>query len=234
MEEFFTRGPWQREEEEDNVKWIGMTHKAVFYLYCLASLCVLHVGVQWYRHLTPDNNAYQFEFTALDGTPIRLSDYKGQVILVVNMASKSRRAEQLEGLETIYQRYRDQGFVVIGVPSQDFDRKEYISKQAIKKAAKNRYGVTFPLTTINRVKGKWAHLFYKWAQEQLPYHEQPLGKVTNNFHKYIIGKDGRIRDWFSHSTYPLLGSSFSKNMEEVIEDELESLNLPFPYNILHF
>jgi len=141
--------------------------------------------------------AYAFTFKALDGTEILLSSYAGHPILVVNTASLCGYTPQYTGLQTLWARYRAKGLIVLGVPSNDFGGQEPGGVSEIEKTAHDDYHVTFPLTEKVAVKGQDAHPFYRWAAQ-----ERPLEAPRWNFHKYLIGRDGRLRVAFTSAVEP--------------------------------
>lgn len=158
-----------------------------------------------------NSNAYQFEFTAIDGKPMPLAQFRGKVLLVVNTASFCGYTPQYEGLQALWVKYRERGLVVIGVPSNDFGQQEPGAEAEIAGFCKGQYGVTFPLTQKCSVKGKDAHPFYKWALSIAPPKNAPLW----NFYKYLIGRDGLIAASFPTATAP-----DAKIVIEAIEAEL--------------
>ena len=141
--------------------------------------------------------AYAFTFKGLDGADILLASYAGHPILVVNTASLCGYAPQYGGLQLLWARYRDKGLMVLGVPSNDFGGQEPGGKSEILQTAQGDYHVTFPLTEKVVVKGADAHPFYKWAAQ-----ERPLEAPRWNFHKYLIGRDGRLKAGFTSATEP--------------------------------
>jgi len=141
--------------------------------------------------------AYAFTFKGLDGSDILLASYAGHPILVVNTASLCGYTPQYAGLQALWLRYRAQGLMVLGVPSNDFGGQEPGGKAEILKTAQGDYHVTFPLTEKVAVKGADAHPFYKWAAQ-----ERPLDAPRWNFHKYLIGRDGRLKAAFTSATEP--------------------------------
>jgi glutathione peroxidase len=141
--------------------------------------------------------AYAFTFKSLDGSDISLASYAGHPILVVNTASLCGYTPQYSGLQALWTRYRDQGLMVLGVPSNDFGGQEPGGKTEIEKTAQGDYHVTFPLTEKAAVKGAGAHPFYKWAAQ-----ERPLEAPRWNFHKYLIGRDGRLKAAFTSAVEP--------------------------------
>ena len=144
------------------------------------------------------DNAYQFSFVSIDGKEINLSDFKDKVILIVNTASQCGFTPQYAGLQNLYQKYKDKGLVIIGVPSSDFANQEFDNNEDIKKFTNKEFNITFPLATVTKVKGKDAHPFYKWASKQSGI----LGSPKWNFHKYIIDKEGNFATWFASTTKP--------------------------------
>lgn len=148
---------------------------------------------------TSAKTAHDFAFTTLmGGEAMPLSAYKGKVLLIVNTASKCGFTPQYEGLEKLYQAYKDQGLTVIGVPSNDFGAQEPGSGEEIAQFCKLNYGVTFPMAGKEVVSGEKAHPFYVWAKETLGFGTAPKW----NFHKYLISRDGTLIDYFNSTTSP--------------------------------
>jgi glutathione peroxidase len=143
-------------------------------------------------------NAYQFSFEGIDGNKINLSDFKGKVILVVNTASKCGFTTQYQGLENLYKKYKNKGFVVIGIPCADFGNQEFSKSLEIKEFVTKEFHISFPVTKISKVIGDNAHPFYLWANNKSGF----FGSPKWNFHKYLIDKNGNIAAWFSSNTDP--------------------------------
>lgn len=143
-------------------------------------------------------NAHAYEFNAIDGAPLSLSQFAGKVVLVVNTASKCGLTPQYDGLEALYSDYRDQGLVVLGVPCNQFMGQEPGTEAEIKDFCETRFKIDFPLTAKTDVKGDTAHPFYKWAREQLGEPAEPVW----NFHKILVGKDGAALQAFGPRTEP--------------------------------
>jgi glutathione peroxidase len=137
--------------------------------------------------------AYAFTFAGLKGDDIRLADHAGKPILIVNTASQCGYTPQYTGLQQLWSRFRDRGFLVVGVPSNDFGGQEPGSAEEIGRFCGESFDVTFPLADKQVVSGRDAHPLYRWAASQTG----PLGTPGWNFHKILIGRDGRIVDWFS-------------------------------------
>lgn len=143
-------------------------------------------------------DAYDFAFAAPDGAPLPLADFRGRALIVANTASECGFAGQYETLQRIWERHRDAGLTVIGVPSNDFAGQEPIEDGAMVSVCAERFHVDFPLAAKAHVRGKQAHPFFQWIGESLGWAARPKW----NFHKYVIGRDGRAVDWFSPLTPP--------------------------------
>jgi glutathione peroxidase len=143
--------------------------------------------------------AYSFVFTSIEGNPLPLKNFNGKAVLIVNTASRCGFTRQYNDLQAVWERYRDRGLVVLGVPSNDFGSQEPGSETEIKKFCEVNFNVDFPMTSKVSVKGKNAHPFYQWAAQQLGLTTRPLW----NFHKYLISPDGELVEWFSSPTSPV-------------------------------
>lgn len=140
--------------------------------------------------------AWTFSFPGPDGGEVRLADYAGKVILVVNTASFCGYTNQFSALGKLHRTYGGKGLVVIGVPSNDFGAQEPGGPKEIAATAKE-HGADFTLTAKTIVRGEGAHRFFRWAAAERP-HDAPRW----NFHKYLIGRDGLIADVFPTQTTP--------------------------------
>ena len=141
---------------------------------------------------------------------IDLNQYKAKTILLVNVASKCGFTKQYTGLQELFEKYRDKGFYVIGVPSNQFGGQEPGSNAEIKDFCETNFNMTFQLTDKVDVKGDNAHEIYKWARKN--YGTSTVPKW--NFHKILINKEGKIEDTFN---------SFVKPMSEKIIKKIESV-----------
>ncbi len=130
---------------------------------------------------------------SIEGGKLATAGFKGKVVLLVNTASFCGYTPQYKDLEALYRRYKDKGLVVLGVPSNDFGEQEPGSNAEIKKFCEATFDVTFPLADKQVVSGEKAHPLYRWAARQTG----PLGAPTWNFHKILIGRDGRIVEFFT-------------------------------------
>lgn len=133
-------------------------------------------------------DAYQFEFVSLDGGNLPLAAWRGRPVLVVNTASFCGYTPQYRDLEALWQRYRERGLIVLGVPSNDFGEQEPGTGAEIRRFCETNYQVDFPLTEKYRVIGKAAHPFYRWIAASLG----DAGAPRWNFHKYLIGPGGQL------------------------------------------
>ena len=133
-------------------------------------------------------SAYDFSFTAIDGAPLPLAQFRGHPLLVTNTASFCGFTPQYTDLEAVWRRYRERGLVVIGVPSNDFGQQEPGSSGEIKKFCEANYAVDFPLTEKVEVVGRHPHPFFAWIAAELG----DAGAPRWNFHKYLVGPDGAL------------------------------------------
>jgi glutathione peroxidase len=145
-----------------------------------------------------DTRAGSFTFESIDGAPLPLAAYKGRVMLIVNTASFCGYTKQYSALQALSQRYEARGLTVIGVPSNDFGGQEPKSEAEIKGFCQGIFGVTFPLAAKTVVIGSDAHPFYAWARQVLGADAAPRW----NFHKYLVGRDGRLVTAFATRIEP--------------------------------
>ena len=132
--------------------------------------------------------AHEFEFDALDGGRINMADFTGKAVLVVNTASDCGFTTQYSDMEALWRDYRDRGVVVLGVPSNDFGKKEPGDETDIRDFCHHYYRVTFPMTAKQQVIGSDAHPFFAWVAEQLGEGMAPKW----NFHKYLVDGNGKL------------------------------------------
>ncbi len=155
---------------------------------------------------------YEFTMKRLEGPEQPLADYKGKVLLLVNVASFCGNTPQYEGLEQLYQRYHGKGFEVLGFPANNFGGQEPGTDREIAEFCKANYAVTFPLFSKISVKGKDIHSLYALLTSQ----PRPVGgDVTWNFQKFLVDRNGAIAAKFSPSTEP-----DDQALERKIEDLL--------------
>ena len=141
-------------------------------------------------------SAYDVTMTSIDGKPMPFAAYRGKVLMVVNTASFCGFTPQYEALEKAQNAYKAKGFTVIGVPSGDFMGQEYKTNAEIKQFCESKFGINFPLSEKSVVTGAKATPFFAWAAAT-------TGNAPKwNFHKYLVGRDGRIVADFGSKTTP--------------------------------
>ena len=158
------------------------------------------------------NLVYDYTFDGIDGNKIKLDQFKEKIIIVVNVASRCGYTKQYDGLQKLWTDYKEKDLVVIGVPSNNF-KQEPGSNKEIKDFCETNFGINFPMSEKVDVIGKEAHPFFKWARENHGISAIPKW----NFHKIIIGKDGKIIDTFASFTKPT-----SKKFINIIEKEIKN------------
>ncbi len=156
--------------------------------------------------------AQEFSFKSIDGGEISLQNFKDNVIVVVNVASRCGFTNQYEDLQNLWSRYKNENLVVIGVPTNNF-KQEPGSNKDIKDFCETNFNINFPMTEKMDVIGDDAHPFFKWAKKN--HGRSAIPKW--NFHKIIIGKNGKVADTFSSITKPS-----SKNFIGLIEKEIKN------------
>jgi glutathione peroxidase len=148
-------------------------------------------------------NAFDFRATALDGTPVDLAQYRGQVLLIVNTASKCGFTPQYQGLETLYRELhgRGPGFEVLGFPCDQFGHQEPGSDAEIGAFCEKNYGVSFPMFAKVEVNGDGAHPLWKHLKGEAP---GVLGTeaIKWNFTKFLVGRDGKVVHRYAPQTKP--------------------------------
>lgn len=150
---------------------------------------------------------YDIDVKLEDGTLYRLDRYKGQVMLIVNTATKCGLTPQFEGLETLYKNYKDKGFVVLGFPSNQFKQEVDTAEEAASQC-RMTYGVTFPMHEIVKINGKEAHPLFDLVTSQT---KGLLGKsVKWNFTKFLVNRDGEVVARYAPTDKP-------SNLEEDIK-----------------
>lgn len=143
--------------------------------------------------------ALDFEMTTLDGKSVDLEkEYGGKVVLMVNVASQCGFTRQYAGLQELYEEYKDDGLVVIGVPCNQFGGQEPGSAEQIAQFCDSKFGVTFPMLSKVDVNGSDAAPLYQY----LTANADPSGQIRWNFEKFLIGKDGKVVARYGSSTEP--------------------------------
>lgn len=143
-------------------------------------------------------NLFDFDLVAINGRPLPLRQFAGDVVLLVNTASFCGYTPQYEGLQSLQTAYAARGFTVIGVPSGNFLDQEYESNKAISEFCRGKFGIRFPLAERGDVVGPHAIPLYRWARARLGQDNAPRW----NFHKYLIGRDGQPIGAFGSKVEP--------------------------------
>ncbi len=162
--------------------------------------------------MTANQSVYDFTVKAADGTDIALEKYKGQVVLVVNVASKCGFTPQYEGLESIFEKYHDKGFSVLGFPCNQFGAQEPGNNEEIMQFCKLTYDVTFPIMSKVDVNGDKAAPVFKHLKSSIP---GILGTeaIKWNFTKFLVGKNGQVIERYSPQTKP---EDIAKDIEKAL------------------
>lgn len=144
---------------------------------------------------------YDTSMQMIDGSTKSLSEFKGNVVLVVNVASECGLTGQYKRLQGLYQDRKEDGLVVLGVPCNQFGAQEPGSEEEIVQFCESNFGVTFPMTSKVNVNGEHRHPLYVWLTSQDPG-PADSGDIAWNFEKFVIGRDGSLRARFEPTTTP--------------------------------
>ena len=153
---------------------------------------------------------FDFKIKSITGDMIDLNTYKNKVILLTNTASYCGFTKQYTDLQILWDKYKKDGLIVLGVPSNSFNQ-EKDNDDDVKDFCEVNFNIDFPLSTITEVKGENAHVIFKWAKKN--YGKSAIPKW--NFHKILINKEGKIHDTFSSFTNPT-SSKLIKKIEEIL------------------
>ncbi len=160
---------------------------------------------------------YEFKVTDIDGKEVKLKKYKNKVVMFVNTASKCGYTPQYEGLQKIYDKYKDQGFVILGFPANNFGGQEPGSNEEIKDFCTLKYKVSFPMFAKISVKGDDQHPLYQYLTSEKT-DPKFAGEITWNFNKFLVNDKGEIIARFSSKETPE-----SKEVTTAIENALEKI-----------
>jgi glutathione peroxidase len=167
--------------------------------------------------MAADKSVYDFTLNSIDGQPAPLSAYKGKVVMLVNVASKCGFTPQYTALESTYEKYKDRGFVIVGVPANNFGAQEPGTNQEIKTFCSSKYHVTFPMMSKVSVKGDDTTPLYQYLTDKAA-NPQTGGEIKWNFTKFLVGPDGHIITRFEPNVTP-----DSPEVTAAIEKALASL-----------
>ena len=154
---------------------------------------------------------YDLNIKSINGDELNIAEMNGKTILLVNVASNCGFTKQYDELQKLYDKYRDKGLIVIGVPSNQFGGQEPGTESEIKDFCETNFNITFPITSKYDVKGSNAHPIYLWAKET--YGKSAVPKW--NFHKILINKEGKIEDTYLSFTNPL-SNKITKKLEQIL------------------
>lgn len=158
-------------------------------------------GVAVAASLFGASNVMDFSLNSIDGQPAPLSQYKGKVIMIVNVASKCGYTPQYAGLEALYEKYKSQGFVILGFPANNFGAQEPGTNEEIKTFCSRTYNVTFPMYAKISVKGEDKHPLYRYLTDKQA-NPATGGEIQWNFTKFLVGKDGKVVARFESAVTP--------------------------------
>jgi glutathione peroxidase len=165
------------------------------------AFCSVAIAITFATQLVSAASIYDFDLNSINSERVRLSDFRNKVLLIVNVASYCGYTPQYADLETLYRRHKDQRFVIIGVPSNDFGEGEPGSDPEIKQFCHRRYDVTFPMMSKVFVSGNNPIPLYDYLTDK---HQNPKtgGAIQWNFTKFLIGRDGTVLARFEPSVAP--------------------------------
>jgi glutathione peroxidase len=146
----------------------------------------------------PDSKFYDFTMKGIDGKDVPLSSFKGEVLMVVNTASRCGFTPQYEGLQSLFERYKDRGFKVLGFPANNFMGQEPGTDEEIQDFCTTRFKVSFPMFSKISVKGTDQHPLYNFLTTQSPF----PGAVSWNFNKFLIDREGNVVARFGSGDKP--------------------------------
>ena len=152
-----------------------------------------------------DKVLYDFKIESITGEVIDLNEFQNKVVLITNTASYCGFTKQYSDLQKLWQKYKEEGLIVLGVPSNSFNQEKSNEKD-VKDFCEVNFNINFPMTKITEVKGDDAHEIFKWAKKN--YGKSAVPKW--NFHKILINKKGKVEDTFASFTNPMSNKVTSK------------------------
>ena len=170
------------------------------------------IGILMIKQVTA--NVYEFKFTSIDGEIIKLSDFKGKPLVIINTASLCGFTNQYSDIEQLFKNYADKDLTIIAVPSNDFGNQELSSNKEVKDFCTTNFNVSFLLTEITNIKGKNGHPFFNWVKKEAGF----LAFPKWNFYKYLIDRDGKLDSWYASVTKPA-STKIVTNIEKMILDK---------------
>ena len=164
-----------------------------------------------------DKTVFDYTLQTIDGQPAPLSAYKGKVVMLVNVASRCGFTPQYSALEAVYEKYKDRGFVIVGIPANNFGAQEPGTNQEIKTFCQSKYNVKFPMMSKVSVKGDDKTPLYRYLTDKSA-NPKTGGDIQWNFTKFLVGPDGQILARFEPAVTP-----DSAEVTTVIENALALL-----------
>ena len=186
-----------------------MIRVIVTVMFCLLSFAVALIA--------GEKSIFDFTLNTIDGQPAPLATYKGKVVMLVNVASRCGYTPQYTALESIYEKYKDRGFVIIGIPANNFGAQEPGTNQEIKTFCQSKYSVTFPMMSKVSVNGDDKTPLYQFLTDKAAS-PKTGGEIQWNFTKFLVGPDGQIITRFEPAITP-----DSPEVAAAIEKALASL-----------
>ncbi len=165
-------------------------------LFLMLSLCIAAAIAAAQAH-----SIYDFTLKSIDGQPVSLKDYNGKVLMLVNVASKCGFTPQYAGLEKLYEKYKDRGLVIVGVPANNFAQQEPGTNEEIKKFCSNKYNVTFPMMSKVSVLGEDETPLYRFLTDKSA-NPQVGGDIKWNFTKFLFDRSGKPLARFEPAVTP--------------------------------
>src|ERR1700686_5484609 len=173
----------------------------------IGAICLMSAG------LFGASSVYEFTMNSIDGQPLPLAEFKGKVLLIVNVASFCGFTPQYEQLEAVYEKYKDQGFVIVGFPGNNFGAQEPGTNEEIKTFCSRKYNVTFPMYSKVSVKGDDQTPLYQYLTKQTG--PAIAGDIKWNFTKFLVDRNGNVVQRFESAVTP-----DSKEVVSAVEKEL--------------
>ena len=167
----------------------------------MMAMALLSTGCMAQQKELDVNSVYDIEVNTIAGETVKMAQYEGKVLLIVNTASKCGFTGQYDGLQKLYETYEDKGLVILGFPSNDFMGQEPGANEEIQSFCKLSYGVTFPMFEKITVKGRDQHMLYAYLTSKQTNPEFS-GKISWNFNKFLISRDGKIVNRFGSRAKP--------------------------------
>ena len=177
----------------------------------IIGLTIIMIFFKSSSHAEYEKIFFDFKINSITGDVIDLNNFKGKPVLIINTASYCGFTKQYDDMQTLWEKYRDRGLVVLGVPSNSFNQEKKKNNE-VKKFCEVNFNINFPLTETTDVKGDNSHEIYKWAKEN--YGKSAVPKW--NFYKILINKQGKIEDTYASITNPM-SKKIIKKVESLLD-----------------